>query len=491
MGGWKFTDGVYWMERAVVFLSKAIGELLGELRTMIAQRCERHLWIVPPSSSGELSKAYRAASALIGIREPGSADEHPSFDWRCSMEILIGIDWSQDHHHVCIMNPDGAQVALFQILHTAAGFDQLEAEVKKLDVSPSSCLVGLETAHNLIMDYLWAHDFQVYVIAPTIVKSSRGRFSSSGARTDYSDATLLADILRTDRERLVLWRPDGPLVMQMRAKLSLISSLTKSVTRYSNYLRAVLMRYYPQAPRMFSDLTTQSCLQFLVAYPTPAEACHLTFDQFSAFFRSHGYTQPHRLPMLHAILQSASPEASPAVTLAYHEQTSFLASLLLTLVQGKRKALREMQKLFEAHPDHLVFDSLPGAGELLAPSLLAKFGDHRERFPAPSAIQALAGTCPVTDWSGKKRSIKFRRACDHEFRQIAQQFALASVKQSAWAAAYWHDVYSRSHSKTHAYRCLANRWLAIIWKLWQTRTPYDEAYHVQQRALRRCPRPTQ
>lgn len=407
------------------------------------------------------------------------------------MEILIGIDWSQDYHHVCIMNSGGAQVAVFQMTHSSTGFEQLTAEVAKLDLAPSSCLVGLETAHNLLVDYLWAHDFQVYVVAPTIVKSSRGRFGSSGARTDFSDALLLADILRTDRERLVPWKPDGPLVMQMRAKLSLINSLTKSITRYSNRLRAVLLRYYPQIPHMFRDLTTQSCLRFLMAYPTPTEACHLTFDQFSAFFKLQGYTQPYRLPALHATLHTPSPKANQTTVLAYHDQTSFLASLLLTMVQGKRTALCELQGLFEAHPDHLIFDSLPGAGKLLAPSLLVKFGDHRERLPSPSAPQSLAGTCPVTDWSGKKRIVKFRRACDHEFRHVAHQFSVASVKQSAWAAAYWHEVYSRSRSKAHAYRCLANRWLAIIWKMWQTRTPYDEAYHLQQRALRRRPLPTQ
>jgi hypothetical protein len=30
------------------------------------------------------------------------------------------------------------------------------------------------------------------------------------------------------------------------------------------------------------------------------------------------------------------------------------------------------------------------------------------------------------------------------------------------------------------YRCLANRWLGIIWKLWPSRERYDETYHWQQ-----------
>lgn len=63
---------------------------------------------------------------------------------------------------------------------------------------------------------------------------------------------------------------------------------------------------------------------------------------------------------------------------------------------------------------------------MLAPALLAKFGDDRARFPTPASVQALAGTCPVTDQSGKRKVIKFRRACDREFRWIVQQRAWRS-----------------------------------------------------------------
>jgi len=54
------------------------------------------------------------------------------------------------------------------------------------------------------------------------------------------------------------------------------------------------------------------------------------------------------------------------------------------------------------------------------------------------------------------------------------------VPQSAWAAAYYSAALARGLSENHAYRCLANRWLGIIWKLWQSRQLYDEAYHLQQ-----------
>jgi transposase len=144
-----------------------------------------------------------------------------------------------------------------------------------------------------------------------------------------------------------------------------------------------------------------------------------------------------------------------------------LAKLLLEMVRQKAREIREVQKLFARHPDQAIFDSLPGAGNLLAPKLLVMFGDHRERYPTPQTIRALAGACPVTIQSGHKRHVRFRRGCNRDGRRTAQQFAKASVREAEWAAAYLSC-------------CLANRWLGIIWKLWQSRELYDETYHLQQ-----------
>jgi transposase len=175
--------------------------------------------------------------------------------------------------------------------------------------------------------------------------------------------------------------------------------------------------------------------------------------------------------------------------LVYQDEAKLLAQLLLPLVQAKGRNLRELADLFARHPDHQIFASLPGTGNLLGPGLLSKFGDDRARFPTAASVQALAGTCPVTDQSGKRTVIRFRRGCDREFRWLGQQWALNSLKDSVWANAYWQQVRPNCRNNNQAYRCLANRWLAIAWKLWQTNQLYDEAYHLQQRRLRSKPHP--
>jgi transposase len=401
------------------------------------------------------------------------------------MPVYLGIDWSQNKHDLVFLNEAGAAIARQTIPHTPAGFRALEDTRQKIEISPDHCLVALETAHNLLIDYLWDHKYSnVYVVPPSVVNKTRGRYRHSRARSDQSDAFILADLLRTDRVRFHPWRPDRPLTRQMRAKVSLIHHLTRSIVRYTNRLRAVLLRYYPAALEVFSDLNAKVTLHFIQTYPTPQIATHLDFSEFRDFALRHRYPHPRRLPSCFARLQAPQPQTSPATVLAYQDEAVIVASILLNVVQAKTNSLRELQEQFCQHPDHEIFASLPGAGKLLAPALLVKFGDDRERFPTPASVQTLAGTCPVTDQSGKRKRIKFRRACDHEFRNIAQQWAIHSLAESVWANAYWEQIRPRCRSKNHAQRCLANRWLAIAWKLWQDRKPYDEAYHLQQRALR-------
>jgi transposase len=194
--------------------------------------------------------------------------------------------------------------------------------------------------------------------------------------------------------------------------------------------------------------------------------------------------KPLVLSAAYARLQAAYPLASPTTVAAYQDEAVWLATHLRATRQHKQQEIARLQELFQKHPDHELFEALPGTGDFLGPALLAKFGDDRERFPHPGSLQSLAGTCPVTEKSGKSRRIVFRQACDHEFRQIAQQWAKESISQSSWAATYWHQVREHSRSTNHAYRCLANRWLAIAWKCWQTRQPYAEAIHLQNRARR-------
>jgi len=164
-------------------------------------------------------------------------------------KIYIGIDWSVQKHDVVFMNQAGEPIARVSIAASLEGFLEMDAVREQIGVAPTECQVALETAHNLVIDFLWSWNYQeVFVVPPNVVKSTRGRYRQSGARSDESDALLLADLPRTDRARLHPWRPDSWLTRLMY--------WTKRQTSLSNRLRSVLLRFYPAALEIFSGLTT-------------------------------------------------------------------------------------------------------------------------------------------------------------------------------------------------------------------------------------------
>jgi transposase len=394
------------------------------------------------------------------------------------------MDWSESKHDVVFMNEKGGVITRFVIEHNEEGFWKMATTCQQLSILQEDCLVGIETHHNLLVEWLWQQNFGVvYVIPPKVTKSSRGRHRSSRARTDQSDAELLADIVRTDRARLQRWQPDRLLTRKIVAQVSLVQFQTKNIVRVSNRLRAVLLSYYPAALKVFSRLDQLITLEFIRAYATPIAAKQLNFDDFCGFCRQHRYPRPARLAECYAKLQQPQAPVSSETVSIYQNEAQFLSDLALTLVHAKKQVLRDLQQLFSQHPDAPIFASLPGAGDLLAPAILAQFGDDRQRFPSAASVQMLAGTCPVTIESGKSKFIRYRVACDRKFRSIAVQWAKASLRVSPWANTYFMHVLKRGKSASHAYRCLANRWLAITWKIWQTHQVYDEAYHLRQRNL--------
>ena len=64
---------------------------------------------------------------------------------------------------------------------------------------PEQVVIGIEIDRGLWVDALIAAGYQLYAINPMAVARYRDRHHVSGAKSDASDAKLLADLVRTDR----------------------------------------------------------------------------------------------------------------------------------------------------------------------------------------------------------------------------------------------------------------------------------------------------
>jgi transposase len=285
--------------------------------------------------------------------------------------MYLGIDWSQTKHDACFLTDTGSIAAQLTFAHQSEGFAKLDTMRRQLGIALDECCVGLETAHSLLIDWLWTHGYtHLFVIPPNAVKSARQRYRQTGARTDQHDAFVIADMLRTDQARLQPWYPDSPLTQCIRAKVSLLLHLSQETTRTANRLRAVLARYYPAALAVFRDPASPIALQFIQAFPTPQMAAQLSRTDFATFVRARRYRQSEQvLTKAYTRLQRDYPVATMATIDAYREEAVLLAELLMALVQRRHTQLQALQIVFQQHPDAPIFASLPGAGGAACPSL--------------------------------------------------------------------------------------------------------------------------
>lgn len=237
--------------------------------------------------------------------------------------------------------------------------------------------------------------------------------------------------------------------------------------------------YYPAALEAFDDWTAEGPWAFVQAFPTPAKLIHAGKRRWEKFLHAHklyrAETYPRRLEIFARADKFAGP---PAVTHAKSRLAVALVKQLRVLQAQLRDYRTTIEKLFAEHPDRDVFGSLPGAGPKLAPRLLSELGQDRQRFQDPQALQCYSGTAPLTVQSGKNRWVKFRRACNKSLRSAVHHWANLSRAECAWAQAYYKHKRDQGLSHSCALRCLGQRWLKILWKMWQTGTPYDEALHT-------------
>jgi len=64
-------------------------------------------------------------------------------------------------------------------------------------------------------------------------------------------------------------------------------------------------------------------------------------------------------------------------------------------------------------------------------------------------------------------------------RQSFHEYAGESVKHSFWARAYYEQQIAKGKGRQAAVRALAYKWIRIIWKCWQTSTPYSEVKYLE------------
>lgn len=396
---------------------------------------------------------------------------------------FVGIDWADQKHDIVILNESNSCISVpFTIEKNPNGFDMLLARLRKLSHNPQDFKIGIETAHNLLVDFLVNLDYPVFTIFPGSMKSFRKRYRSSGARDDGFDAFVIADVLRTDQK---CWHKidfGSDLVRQIRICALDHHHLVNLRSSMINRLRATLKTYYPEYGYFFENMGCPTSIAFILACPDFNSARQLSEEQLFEFFKEHKLRDNKKISNIYQILHQQNLNVSEIITTSKKELTIAYAQILTSLNQNIDRYEKKLKSLLTQHPDSKIFLSYPGVGTVTATRLLSFLGDNRDLYSDASELQAYAGTCPVTAKSGKNYNVAYyRRACNDFFKDTMHNLAFASLTKSKWAMCYYKSHRQMGKKHNHALRCLANIHLKIIFAMWKNRVLYNEDIYLAQK----------
>ena len=393
--------------------------------------------------------------------------------------VFVGFDWGSEKHSIALQVAGSSKIEMYTLKQTP---EELHGWLLKLldKFAGRPVAVAIEQTKGAVIHALLGYEFvHVFRINPQSLASYRKAFSPGGAKDDPTDAEYLLEWVKLHRDRIKPWVPDDAQTRALQKLVEFRREIVNQRVAFTNQLIQVLREYFPQALDWGGEIDRVMVLDFLSKWPTLEKVKKARLDTIRTFYRRHGCRSSERIEeRLRAISTAKALTKDPAVIATSVCTVQTIVRVLYPILESIARLDEEIERRFKAHPDREIFDSLPGAGPVLAPRLLAAMGSDRNRFGSSAEVQQYSGIAPVTDRSGKHVWIHRRFACSKFLRQTFHEFSGQSIKFCVWARGYY-DMKRASGMEHHAaIRALAYKWIRIIFRCWQDRARYDERVYL-------------
>lgn len=392
----------------------------------------------------------------------------------------VGIDWADRAHSVCVWPAGASQPELSELPHVPEAIHPWARQLHQR-FPAGQIAVALEQTRGPLLYALLQHPYlELFPINPArLAKYREAVTAASGRKSDPLDAALACEVLRMHRDWLRPLRPMPAKVRELQLLVEARRHFVDQRTALIEQLTAALKAYYPQALQLVGDLNSPLGRAWLRRWPTLTALQAARPTTIERFYQAHGLHSAELIAArLQLIRQAVSLTDDPAVLAAMPVQVAVLLAQLASLAPALADYDRRIAALFAAEPEAQIFATLPGAGAQLAPRLYVAFGPDRDRYQSADQIQCFSGVAPITKRSGRTWVTRWRWHCPTFLRQTFQEFAGCSIPHSRWAHAFYTQQLERGQSPSQAKRALAYKWQRILFRCWQTRTPYDEARYL-------------
>jgi len=392
----------------------------------------------------------------------------------------IGIDWADEGHEICEFNVKTKNQETYRVEQKPESLQEWLSQLRARYAGQPVAIVLEQARGGLIYALMSTEFIEMYPVNPQSLAQFRKAMYPSGAKSDPADAELLCEMVRQNPGRFRVWKPADEQTRSLQLLVEARRKLVDDMTALTNQLTSALKSYYPQALEWAGELSSEQACAFLEKWPTLAHLQKSRAFRIREFYQKHGRPRREVLNQRIADIEKARPlTMDPAVMMAGTMMVKALVAQIRAVRPSIEEYDREIERLFQAHPDRAVFESFPGAGRVLAPRLSAAFGADRERFQAAHEMQEFSGIAPVTERSGKAIWIHRRWACSKFLLQTFHEFADQARKFCTWSKLYYQDQRARGKDHHAAVRSLAYKWIRIMFRCWKDGTPYDDRLYTE------------
>jgi len=396
----------------------------------------------------------------------------------------IGFDWG-DAEHAFVLQDQAGHRQRDKIQHSAENLHGWLREIGQR-YGGRSVVMAIEASRGAVIHALLQYPWlSIYPINPVTSARYRKAFRPSGAKDDLPDAEVLLDLVRHHADKLRPLEPQDPLTLKLTCLVEARRKIVNRRTAVLNELTSLLKGYYPQALKLVGSLDSELALALLRRWPDLISLKAARPATIKRLFYQHQVRSKtlveERLALIAQALALTTEDARVSVAILQLFQ-------LLDQVEVFQKHVAlfdaQIKTVFASHPEAAFFRELPGAGPQLAPRLCVAFSAS---YADPASLQKFTGVAPVREKSGNQIWTHWRWGAPIFLRQTFVEWAGQTVRYSPWAKVYYQHMLKKGKKHAAIIRSLAFKWIRVLWKCRQAKTPYNEACYLKQLIHRKSP----
>lgn len=303
----------------------------------------------------------------------------------------LAIDWADQKHAWALCVAGQLRFEQGELAHTPEAVEQFFLALAAR-FPGQRIAVALEQSRGPLFYMLrkYASLVDLYPVHPATLDHYRKGFYPSGAKSDPQDAALILDLLIKHPERLQLVWAD---TAEARLLALLVQDRREAVddqTRARNRLTAQLKLYFPQLLGWF-QVEQVVLAEVVQKWPTLESFRRVSRGRIEEFLKRRGVSESKRQSIRQELSTAVTALTDPVVIESARGKAQYLVEHLRLLRTRIVELDRRLADLTAAHPDRDVFASLPSAGPVMLPRLLAAFGTLRDRCRIAMLLRHCSG----------------------------------------------------------------------------------------------------